>query len=340
MEKKKIFIVVAAAVLALCGSYFIINKSTDKTVIQKEASETEKINDNNQENIAEKDIVPVKEKSEEGLQNPTLKKAGIQKEDSFVTKTNLYNDLPASALPLSAISIISELPQNIKDEVLKISETNNIYMIQPKKDKLLVVSENPENIRHNVEFTEISLHSGQQIKTTLGYNDKMKDSQNDKWEYNESKQPVRHSKYDENGDLEFVEVWNYENDNPVKYEMKDGEGKVLSIRKETLENGTNLRVEHLLYDKDGKTRMNVSATYEGEDIKRFTYYNSDKINESGSVFSDYSDGVKTKEVVYTSDLKVKNSYTSEYRDGNREEIIKWDSKNKEVHKYLPEETDL
>ena len=140
--------------------------------------------------------------------------------------------------------------------------------------------------------------------------------------------------------MEFVETWNYDDSEPIKYEMKDSNGKVISLRKETLENGTDLRVEHLLYDKDGKTRINVSATYEGEDIKRFTYYNADKLNESGSIFSDYSNGYKTKETVYTSDLKVKNSYTSEYKDDSRTDIIKWDNKNKEVHKYLPEEEAL
>jgi hypothetical protein len=122
--------------------------------------------------------------------------------------------------------------------------------------------------------------------------------------------------------------------------MKDREGKVISMRKETTQDGNDLRVEHLVYDKNGNTHINVSATYEGEDIKRFTYYNAEKPNESGSVFSDYFDGLKTKETVYTSDLKVKNSYTSEYKDGTREEIIKWDNKNKEIHKYLPEENTL
>ena len=119
--------------------------------------------------------------------------------------------------------------------------------------------------------------------------------------------------------------------------MKDSEGKVISIRKETLNNGTDLRIEHLIYDKDGNTKINVSTTFEDADIKRFTYYNADKTNESCSIFSDYTDGQKTKETVYTSDLKVKNTYSSDYKDGNRENIIIYDNKNHELKKLIPEE---
>ena len=58
--------------------------------------------------------------------------------------------------------------------------------------------------------------------------------------------------------------------------MKDGNGHIISMRKETLNDGTNLRIEHLVYDKNGNTKINVSTTYDGEDVKRFTYYNADK----------------------------------------------------------------
>lgn len=266
------------------------------------------------------------------------KKSFLQKEESFVKKTNLYNEIPSSTLPLSAISEVANLPENIQNLVSQIISTNNIYMIQKHNNKVLIITNNPENLRHNVEFTEISLTNGQQTETTLGYNDKIKDSDNDIWEYDfETKQPTRHTKYNKDGDMEFVEVWNYDSENPIKYEMKDSNGNPISLRKETLQDGTNLRVEHLLYDSHGKTRMNVSATFEGEDLKRFTYYNSDKPDESGSIFSDYTAGQKTKETVYTSDLKVKNVYTSDYKDGNRTEIIKWDNNNKEVQKLIPTE---
>ena len=337
MEKKKLLAVVGAIILAGFCSYYLISKPVNNTYEQHE-TQSDKAEQNVQQDnsIVSKKVKKGDVEKSESAQ--TVQKAAILlKEESFVTKTDLYDAIPASSLPLSAISILSEQPENIKSTILKIAETNNIYMVQPKKDKLLVIADNPSNIRHGIEFTEVSTVNGQQIKTTLGYNDKMKDTDNDKWEYNDSKQPIRHTKYNKDGDMEFVETWNYDDSKRIKYDMKDANDKVISLRKETLENGTDLRVEHLLYDKDGRTRINVSATYEGEDIKRFTYYNADKPNESGSIFSDYSNGLKTKETVYTSDLKVKNSYTSEYKDDSRTDIIKWDNKNQEVHKYLPEE---
>ena len=170
---------------------------------------------------------------------------------------------------------------------------------------------------------EISLKSGHQATSTLGYTDKMQDSDNDYWDFDKSGErplPLKHIKYKKDGDVDFVETWNYDVSNPVKYEMLDGNGKVVSIKKETLDNDNNLRVEHLIYDKDGKTKINVTASYEGADLKRFTYYNADKLSESGSVFGEYKDGLKTKEVLYSSDLKIENVYEPEYKDGIKENI--------------------
>ncbi len=267
--------------------------------------------------------------------NQEVEKKQLSEDNKKVRKVNLYTT--DSLVPLSTISVISSLPKNIQDKVLQISQTNNIYMAKRKHDKLLIIADNPDNIRHCVEFIEISLKNGHQITTTLGYNDKMKDSDNDIWEYDETtKQPVRHSKYNSEGDLEFVETWSYGSE-PVKYEMKDSEGHVLSMRKETLDGGTNLRIEHLVYDKSGNTKINVSTMYEGADVKRFTYYNADKPSDGGSVFSEFNDGLKTKETVYSNDLKVINSYTSEYKNGERKDITVWDNNNKEVEKLVPAE---
>jgi len=337
MDKKKILI--AAAVICLAGlfGYNQINKEISSDVNDDNLSVQTENNDTN----VNKNVFKTKNNKKQIKKSD--KSDGVIKEnespkDEKTVKTNLYNDLSSSVMPLSAIAELTTLPANIQNLVSDIAKTNNIYMISKNKDKLFIISDNPENIRHGIEFTEVTVSNGHQIKTTLGYNDMIKDSQNDIWEYNnETHQPIRHTKYNSDGDMDFVEVWNYDANNPVKYEMKDSNGKVISMRKETLNGGTDLRVEHLLYDKDGNTRINVSATYDGEDIKRFTYYNADKVNESGSIFSEYSDGQKIKETVYTSDLKVKNTYTSDYRDGNREDITKWDNKNQEVKKYIPKE---
>mgnify|MGYP006988875729 CR=1 FL=1 len=335
MEKRNLVLVAAAAcVLAVC-SYGIFTHCTQKVktdndnlqtnessevVEQKDYSETAG------DSVSEKKS-DVKESSNIGVQQVSIEKA-----DLYKGNTVLYRSAAADSMPLSVLAAISDMPKTIQDKVSKIAEANNIYMMQKNNDKLIIITDNPSNIRHCVEFNEISLKNGHQIKTTLGYNDKFKDSENDIWEYErDTHRPIRHTKYNKDGDVDFVEVWNYSNDEPIKYEMKDSEGKVISLRKETLENGVDLRVEHLVYDKDGNTKINVSATYDGPDVKRFTYYNADKPSESGSVYGEYSDGQKTKETVYTSDLKLKNSYTAKYKDGECEELTIWDNQNKEIN---------
>ena len=336
MDKKKIILLIVVVLITGFSIYTYINKHDAADKIDN-INKIEK-QDNKSLNLKEltnKKTVEDKKTSN----NEQSKSTNIETQETSennIIHTNLYNDLSSTELPLSAITELSALPHNIQNVVYDISKNGNIYMIQKNHNKLLIIADNPENIRHSIEFTEVSLSNGHKIKTTLGYNDTMKDSQNDIWEYNhETGQPIRHTKYNSDGDMEFVEIWNYAPDEPIKYEMKNADGKVISMRKETLKDGTDLRIEHLLYDRDGNTQINVSATYDGADIKRFTYYNAEKINESGSIFSEYSDGQKTKETVYTSDLKVKNTYTSNYKDGNRDEIIKWDNQNKEIKKYLP-----
>lgn len=337
MEKKKLVAIIVAAVLAAgCAVCFYHNENkNDRTDNRIESTTKNKKSLKPAEKLKKEEKIITKK---EASNKEKIHKAALKEENSIIRKTNLFNTDAGSTLPLSAISVLSSLPHTIQNKVEKISESNNIFMVQKYHDKLLIITDNPENIRHCVEFTEISIPTGQQRKTTLGYNDKIKDSDNDIWDYDEqSKLPIRHTKYNSNGDVEFVELWNYDN-NPIKYEMKDADGHVISVRKETLNNGTDLRVEHLVYDKEGNTRINVSATYDGEDVKRFTYYNAEKPAESGSVFSEYSNGLKTKETVYTSDLKLKNSYTSEYKNGEREEISVWDTNNNEIQKLVPADT--
>lgn len=258
--------------------------------------------------------------------------------DEKVKRAFMYENYPASMVPLSGITALTDLSPTANAAVSKIfDKSNNIYMINRSGHKLFMVVENPENIRHGVEFIELDTRNGHQTNTSLGYNSKMQDSDNETWEYDKNSEeqlPTRHAKYNKDGDVEFVEFWYY-NNSPVKYEMRDGEGNVISIKKETLDNDTNMRVEHVVYDKSGKTKINVTAAFEGDDIKRFTYYNADKPAESASVFGDYEDGNKVQETVYTSDLKVKNVYKADYENGIRKDITVFDNKDNEIEKVLP-----
>lgn len=333
MNKKNIvlMIVIIICLIFACFTYIFVRNNNFAQA-------------DNQESAAKKnDTVTIKkDKSQSDVNKMNLvkesKKISEQNNENHIKKVNLYSNIPSSMLPLSGIAEIADLQPEIQNAVTSIAENNNIYMIQRSGNKLLIITDNPENIRHNIEFTEISLHNGHQIQTTFGYNDKISDSDNDIWDYDqETKMPIRHTKYNKNGDVEFTEIWNYQTNEPIKYEMKDSDGRVISIKKETQQGDSDLRVEHLIYDKDGNTKMNVSATYEGEDLKRFTFYNADKPEISGSIFSDYADGLKVKEIVYTSDLKLKEEYTSDYKDGVREDIKKFNDKNVEVQKYTQTE---
>ena len=330
MKKKNIIIISAALLLTvLCGLGIKYKLNNADLVIEDNATviNTEKPKQSsNKQN-----------KSKENLKNSSskqnLKKVSIEKSDDFIKKTDIGSS--DSPLPLSAITIISSLSDSVKDKVNAISQTKNIYLLQKNNDKLLIVTDNSDNIRHGIEFNEINISNGHQTTTILGYSDKMQDSDNDKWEYDQNtKLPLKHIKYNSEGDMEFIEVWNYDKDEPIKYEMKDADGNVISLRKETLDDDSSLRVEHLIYDKNGNTKVNVSATYDGNDVKRFTYYNADKKSEGGAVYSEYSEeGFKTKETVYNSGLKIINSYTSQYNDGDRENIIMYDDKNNEIKKF-------
>ena len=116
--------------------------------------------------------------------------------------------------------------------------------------------------------------------------------------------------------------------------MKNGEGKILSIKKETPDGDTKIRSEHLVYDEDGNTRVNVSASYEGPDITRFTYYNSENPQDGVTLMSEYNGGLKTKETVYSSDYKLQNTYNAGYKDGERVTIKVLDSSNNKVEEII------
>lgn len=325
--KKKNIIAVISVLAILCGGYFVFNG-------------IEKTKNNNNEDIpaVSKNGVPVqkynKKKNKTVNKMTTPKNSSDKKQstnDKNIKHADLFNTAPSSYIPLSAIAEITNLPENIQVDVNKvINNYNGILMLKRSKGKVIIIAENPENIRHGIDFIEISVPSGHQTVTTLGYNGKMKDAENDIWEYNKNQLPIKHTKYNKDGYAEFIEVWNYEADNPVKYEMKNADGKTLSMRKETLKDGTDMRIEHLIYDTDGNTKINISTTYEGADIKRFTYYNADKPNDGESIFSEFSDGMKTKEVVYTSDLKVTNTFEAHYKDGSREELTVLDNCNNKI----------
>ncbi len=275
----------------------------------------------------------------ESVVKPVPKQTAAAPKSVSVKKTNLYGTLPNNLLPLSGISLLADLPENIKDKVDNLLDTSQgLYYINQNGDKITIVMETSEECpRHGIGFVEINTADGEQSVKPLGLEDKNTDSENDFWKYDEKTNlPLKHTKYNEDKEVEYVEQWNYSEDEPVKYEMKDGDGKILAIKKEIMEGDAGMRLENIIYDKEGNIKQNVSASYDGADITRFTYYDSEAPQSGTVIMSEYVDGLKTKETVYTSDFKVKNVYKAEYSDGERKGITVFDSANKEVGKFLAE----
>ena len=317
MKKNVIYLCAAAViVVAVYGISVVSNKDKNKAVTLP--AKEERPVDNT---VVKETPKPITQKS-----TPT-KKAEKTEE---VKKANMYDE--NNILPLSAVAEISTLTDSMKESVNSLIENSNLYYLKKHKDKVFMIvgnSGDEKYQRHDIEFVEIN-HSGHKKVTKFG-NIEEHAGDNDEWTFDEtSNLPQKHIKYNSKGDIEYTEIWNYSPDEQIKYEMKDGNGKVLSIKKETPDGDTNVRVEHLIYDEDGNTKLNISANYEGPDITRFTYFNADKPHDGITLMSTYEDGVKTKEVVYSSNYKVQNTYEAEYKDGERVNIRILDDENNVV----------
>lgn len=261
-------------------------------------------------------------------------------------KFDLYSTTPYD-LPLFSIVEISKLPPVVKNSVDKLlDESQGFYLLRKDKDKIFVILQNPVTNsdtypRHNLQVAEIDM-DGNVKYHTAGYgglegeisisDETQKD---DDWEFDNSVEParpVKHTAFDENGKIKFTEIWNYDEKEPIKYEMKDSNKKIISIFKETLESDSNLRKEHIFYDNNGNTMMSLSVNYDGANISRMTFYNSHDSIDSVSIISEYSNGVKIKELIYDENCELINVVTSSYHDGERESIIIYDKNGTELAK--------
>lgn len=288
---------------------------------------------------AKKEVpLPVAEKKQDTVINEQSKQEKVVKPDKVIKKAELYNSTDKN-MPLSAIAGLSEMP----DEVVKTVETllqessGGIYFMTRFKDKVFLITdltpegeENPIK-RHDFSFVEISLNDGSIINTQI----KDEDSKQDKWDFNNDL-PLSHTHYDKDKKPVYSEFWDYSSEDPVKYKKVDKDGNVISLRKEVIENGVNLREEHVFYDNEGNMTRNVSFNYDGTDLTRFTYYNSEMPDDSAIIISEFEDGVKKKETLYSSDYKIKNIYFPEYKDGQKSEIKVLDKDNNLVETLVEE----
>ena len=327
--KKTVFVgILSATVLAVCCMALLINKETEQESSQPKPIKTEaEAPKKPQETLQAKDI---KEESEKEEYKPPVE---------IINKGNLYPNVSNNQLPLSAIIELSKLPDDVQEDVDEIIEASrNIFMLKKIGDKVIIIVENPSDSRHNIDLKEISLNSESEKNIPFGSHIAGDETEQDIWEYeddDDTKRPIKHIKFNGEKNIEYTETWNYTENEPIKYEMRDGDDRVISIKKETIDNETSLRVEHILYNSDGNTKVSVSITYNGPDITRFTYYNSEKPDEGICIFSNFGeDGCKTKETLYTPDFKLINSFVPIYQDGSRTGIKVMDNNENKVEELL------
>ena len=259
---------------------------------------------------------------------------------------DLYSSTPYD-IPLISIAEICKLSPKVKksvDDMLESSQGFYFLKQDPDTKDVTILLQNSVDLgdrysRHNLQFAQIS-PDGNISYHFAGYDGEDGETSNavvqgdDIWEFDKSVEPPRplkHTAYDNKGKAIFTEEWDYSPESEIRYIMKNAEGKTLSILKETLDGDVNYRKEHIFYDKDGNTTMSVSANFEGPNLKRFTYYDSETPKDNVTIESEYSeDGNKTGEKIYNQEYKLTKTVKADYTDGERKEIRVMDSEGKEL----------
>jgi hypothetical protein len=275
---------------------------------------------------------------------PEVKKQVVQprKEEK---KYDLYSVTPYD-LPLYSIMEISKLQPNVKSAVDKLLEdSQGFYLLRNDGDKVLVILQNPVQqcntySRHELQFVEIN-SEGKLTYHDAGYQgvagETMQEFEQDSdcWLFDDSTElhrPIKHIVYDEKGKVKFIENWNYDENESVKYQMKDSHKNTISILKESQDNESNLRKEHIFYDNEGKITMSLTINYDGANISRVTFYNAHDLIDSMSIISEFHDGLKVKESIYNESYELMNTVISEYIDGQRTVIKLYDREENEISK--------
>ncbi len=271
----------------------------------------------------------------------TIVKHQAQPPKAEVKKYDLYSETPYD-LPLVSIAEISKIPDNIKKVVDSILDSaQGFYYLTVKDEKVFIILQNQIAYtntfsRHNLQFIEID-KDGTVTSHIAGYagidgevENIVSQKKQDEWVFDESVEPfrpIKHTAYDEKGKVKFLETWNYDNGEPVKYQMKDSNKKVVSILKESQDNDSNLRREHIFYDNEGNTTMSLTVNFDGANISRLTFYNSHDKIDSVSILSEYNNGHKTKEHIYNEAYALINIIKAEYMDDRLVAIEVLDAEN-------------
>lgn len=265
-----------------------------------------------------------------------VKKINVKQADMY--NTTVYD------LPLYSIAQISELPIVLKEAVDKaLEEAQGFYLLKYNKDeqKVFIILQNQISItdafpRHNLEFMELYLNSedGKVLKNLYSpaYVGQENESffaiysvhgSEEAWVMDDNRsvnRPLKHTYYDQKGKVKNQEIWNYDDNKDVKYQFKGSSRNVISMLKEFKQGEDGLRKEHLFYDSDGNLMLSLTINYEGANITRVMYFDKHNMEESMSIITHYSDGMKVKEEIYSNDYKLINTVEAEYQNGERNKI--------------------
>ena len=247
-------------------------------------------------------------------------------------KIDLYSDF-AYYIPLSSIVETAEFSESTKQKINHILEiSQGCYFIKqnPSTKEIYIFLKNPATdmseryMRHNLQVAHID-RNGNVSYTDIGYSGEYGEISNavtstgdDEWIFDETiepKRPIKHVAFDDKKNILYSEYWNYDENEPTKYEMKNTVGDVISIMKETVSGDTGYRQEHIFYDNSGNIVRSMTVNYDGADIVWFTYYDSELCENSITIESVYKDGIKTSEKIYNHAYKPIKQLIPSYTDG-------------------------
>jgi hypothetical protein len=302
--------------------------------------------------LLEKDALPAKKedissaKAIKHTQTETSPKIE-DKEKKDTVKANLYSDSP-NYLPFVSIAETAQLPAEMKQKINAILElSQGCYYLKTNTENkgIFVILQNPAMYssnrypRHNLQIAEIN-SNGTVTYKNLGFTGEDNEIENavtpsklEKWTYDETTEPARpltHTVYDKKNKVLYSEKWNYDDTDPVKYEMDDGAGKVVSVMKETLDDDTRYRQEHIFYDEEGNTIKSMTVNYDGADIQWFTYYDANHPQNSVMIESVYEDGLKKEEKIYNQNFKLEKTLSANYENGERTRIKLHNAEGEEI----------
>ena len=257
-------------------------------------------------------------------------------EPKFVTlKSNLYAEY--NNISFALIKELSSLQQFERETIGDILDSTEVYYLNHADGSSFLITGNltdEKYMRNNINFVNVNEIGEKEEFSFSKYTDD-EDKLNN-WKFDkETKRPLKHIKYLLKKKVDYIEVWNYDDNEPIKYELRNVEDKVLSVKKEILENNV-LRIENIKYDNDENIESSISLNYDGPNLVRFIYYDAIMPEMGRIIISEFEEGVRIKEKVYSSNYELLETYLPIYENGERVRIDVYNSKNEKIEEILPE----